>query len=283
MTNIKYALHRLGNENAAGITDLKESIGHPLDPNCCTILLCTAGMATVSTNFQKRIMKKGDAVFIFTDIVFVTIEVSDTFSALYVSLSEEVMEEVFYKITPTSFWYFIYDHVILHLSENQFMLLHTWYQQTKWIIDECAQEYKLTLLRNNIHSLFMAIDSEAKEKNIGINDHYKRDQTWAILGKFASLLAEHCHQHREVSFYADKLCITPDYLYKLAYKGIEQSPKEIIEQMIIVEIKTYLSNTNLSIKSIAGEMNFEDPSYMCRFFRRHTGSSPTEYRNIYLK
>lgn len=64
---------------------------------------------------------------------------------------------------------------------------------------------------------------------------------------------------------------------------MEQSPKEIIEQMIIVEIKTYLSNTNLSIKNIAAEMNFEDPSYMCRFFRRHTGSSPTEYRNIYLK
>ena len=81
MTNIKYALHRPGNENAAGTTDLKESIGHPLDPNCCTILLCTAGVATVSTNFQKRILKKGDVVFIFTDIVFVTIEVSDTFSA----------------------------------------------------------------------------------------------------------------------------------------------------------------------------------------------------------
>lgn len=114
--------------------------------------------------FSKADNEKGDAVFIFTDIVFVTIEVSDTFSALYVSLSEEVMEEVFYKITPTSFWYFIYDHVILHLSENQFMLLHTWYQQTKWIIDECAQEYKLTLLRNNIHSLLWLSTVKRKKK-----------------------------------------------------------------------------------------------------------------------
>lgn len=57
------------------------------------------------------------------------------------------------------------------------------------------------------------------------------------------------------------------------------SPKEVIDQQIIVEIKTYLLNTDLSVKNIASELNFEDPSYMCRFFRRMTGVSPISYRN----
>lgn len=43
-------------------------------------------------------------------------------------------------------------------------------------------------------------------------------------------------------------------------------------------IKTYLSSTDLSVKNIANELNYEDASYLCRFFRRMTGMSPLEYR-----
>ena len=112
-----------------------------------------------------------------------------------------------------------------------------------------------------------------------MNDQVKKDRSWIILRKFAVLLSEYCHISRDVKFYADKLCITPDYLYKLTQKGMEMSPKEIIDQQIIIEIKTYLTNTDLSVKNIAAELHFDDSSYMCRFFRRLTGVSPTEYRN----
>ena len=104
-----------------------------------------------------------------------------------------------------------------------------------------------------------------------MNDQVKKDRSWIILRKFAVLLSEYCHISRDVKFYADKLCITPDYLYKLTKKAMEMSPKEIIDQQIIIEIKTYLTNTDLSVKNIAAELHFDDSSYMCRFFHRLTG------------
>ena len=86
MTSIKYSLCPDGQQYAAGKTNLKESIGHPLNTNGCTILICTSGSAIVSTNFQRQVMKKGDATILFYDIVFETIRVSESFSALYISL-----------------------------------------------------------------------------------------------------------------------------------------------------------------------------------------------------
>lgn len=279
MTSIKYSLCPDGQQYAAGKTNLKESIGHPLNTNGCTILICTSGSAIVSTNFQRQVMKKGDATILFYDIVFETIRVSESFSALYISLPNEAIESTMYKMTSISFWDFMYAYPICHTSEQQYELLYSWYQQTKWIIEEYNPEYRLSLLSNNFYNLLMGVENEVKKITVTMNDQVKKDRGWIILRKFAVLLSEYCHISRDVKFYADKLCITPDYLYKLTQKGMEMSPKGIIDQQIIIEIKTYLTNTDLSVKNIAAKLHFDDSSYMCRFFRRLTGFSPTEYRN----
>lgn len=53
----------------------------------------------------------------------------------------------------------------------------------------------------------------------------------------------------------------------------------MIDRQIIMEMKHILTTTDLSIKEIANQFHFETSSYMGRYFRRHTGMSPTEYRN----
>ena len=59
------------------------------------------------------------------------------------------------------------------------------------------------------------------------------------------------------------------------------SPKEILDRQTVTEIKTYLVNTDVPVKSIADELHFEDVSYMCRYFRRMTGMSPMDYRKSF--
>ena len=68
-------------------------------------------------------------------------------------------------------------------------------------------------------------------------------------------------------------------IYKTCNKVQHQTPKEIIDNFTANEIKQYLSDTDLSVKDIARKFNFEDPSYMARFFRRMTGLAPLDFRN----
>ena len=191
MTSIKYSLCPDGQQYAAGKTNLKESIGHPLNTNGCTILICTSGSTIVSTNFQRQVMKKGDATILFYDIVFETIRVSESFSALYISLPNEAIESTMYKMTSISFWDFMYAYPICHTSEQQYELLYSWYQQTKWIIEEYNPEYRLSLLSNNFYNLLMGVENEVKKITVTMNDQVKKDRSWIILGKFAEIGRAH--------------------------------------------------------------------------------------------
>ena len=139
----------------------------------------------------------------------------------------------------------------------------------------CKSLYKL--LRNNIYNLFMAMDGDMTQGGMGSNKAISRSRTLII--RFLKLVAQHFRTNREVSFYAEQLCITTTYLYKLTHRRWNLSPKELIDQQTICEIKTLLSGTDMSVKEIAAMLHFEDTPYMCRYFRHRTGLSPTEYRN----
>lgn len=62
---------------------------------------------------------------------------------------------------------------------------------------------------------------------------------------------------------------------------MNDTPKGLIERQVMLEMKMLLETTDMSVKEIAGYLNFEDGSYMCRFFKRHTGISLIEYRRIH--
>lgn len=92
---------------------------------------------------------------------------------------------------------------------------------------------------------------------------------------------EHCASQREVSFYADKLCISTKYLTGICKAVTGDSAKKIIDDFAILEIKVLLQSTELTVQEIADRLVFPDQSYLGRYFKRHEGMSPKEYQSKY--
>ena len=92
---------------------------------------------------------------------------------------------------------------------------------------------------------------------------------------------EHCASQREVSFYADKLCISTKYLTGICKAVTGDSAKKIIDDFAILEIKVLLQSTELTVQEIADRLGFPDQSYLGRYFKRHEGMSPKEYQSKY--
>lgn len=265
-----------------GFTDLKESGGQLIDTNGCTVLLVTAGYAVVEINFRRHALSRGDAVFLFYDDVFTLNRSSAQFSVQFISITYEAVENAFYTLTSVSFWDFLYEKPVLRTNREQWLLLNGWKQQIEWIVGAEESPYRDELLRSSMLNLFMAVHTEIIRSG-NEPSSADRNRGWLLAMRFWKMVVKHCGEHRDVQFYAARLCISTPYLYKLTHKVMQASPKELIDQQIVSQIKTCLANTDYSVGQIAADFHFDDVSYFCRFFRRMTGLSPVEFRNGFQK
>lgn len=98
-----------------------------------------------------------------------------------------------------------------------------------------------------------------------------------INGFIHAVEAEYMLRH-EVEYYADKLCITPNYLNKIVRQSLGTTAKAYIHQKLFVEAKRLLSYTILSVTEIAEWLHFDSASHFVRFFRKHADMTPLQYR-----
>lgn len=102
----------------------------------------------------------------------------------------------------------------------------------------------------------------------------------SIFQQFISLVNAHSKSERNVSFYAGKLCLTPRYLNTVIRQASHQTVMDWINQSIILEAKVLLKHSNLLVYQISDELNFPNPSFFCKFFKRITGMTPQEYQKL---
>lgn len=99
-----------------------------------------------------------------------------------------------------------------------------------------------------------------------------------VFQRFIALVNEYCTQERTVSFYADKLCLTPRYLNTIIRQVSQQTVMEWINQAVTLEAQVLLKHSDLMVYQIAEELHFPNPSFFCKFFKRMTGMTPQEYQ-----
>jgi len=100
-----------------------------------------------------------------------------------------------------------------------------------------------------------------------------------LYNAFVSLVAEHYREAHDVSFYADKLCITTRYLSQITDRAVGKSPKQIIADYLMSEARSYLETTRLTVQEIADKLGFSSQALFCKFFRNQAAVSPSEYRS----
>lgn len=116
-----------------------------------------------------------------------------------------------------------------------------------------------------------------------LNEHPEEDK--AVLSRpeeyfrrFTALLGEHYLQERSVAFYARKLCITPKYLTTMVKHVSGKSASDWIDSYVIMEAKTLLKYSHMSVQEISYSLNFPNQSFFGSYFKRNTGMSPSQYK-----
>lgn len=112
------------------------------------------------------------------------------------------------------------------------------------------------------------------DKQLGVNNQYGLQ-----LLRFKELVEEYYAQGYTVKDYANALGISTKTLSTITKSVVDRSPSILISERLVLEAKRLLKFTPLQIGEVAYKIGFEDASYFAKFFKRHVGHSPKEYRN----
>lgn len=99
-----------------------------------------------------------------------------------------------------------------------------------------------------------------------------------VFEQFLDLVNEHCKQHHTLDFYADRLCITQRYLGTLVRQASGTTAKDWIDRAIISEAKVGLKHSDATVAQLADTLGFPNAAFFCKFFKRLTGMTPTQYQ-----
>lgn len=101
-----------------------------------------------------------------------------------------------------------------------------------------------------------------------------------VCGKFLELVREHHRSERGMAFYARELSLTPKYLSKLVKQASGRSGPQWIDSMVVMEAKHMLKYSRKSIGEIVAYLHFPSPGVFSKYFKTHTGMTPSEYRKV---
>lgn len=242
--------------------------------------ICTNGTAVIKVFSISRKIAPNDLITILPLQLVQMREVSDDFSMIFFKINKVMFLDVMSglgKITP-DFFFYMQKNFQIHLEDNDVKRFLAFCHMIDFRENNedsfFWRETVLHLLRIYYWDFYVHFQKVTRGKK----KPYLNSNKENIAFKFSMLAFEHFKTHREISFYAEKLCITPLYLTKVIQEVKGQSPREVITDYVIVEIKKLLRNADLDIKEVVRQTGFSNQSSMSRFFRHQTGMSPSEYR-----
>ena len=137
-------------------------------------------------------------------------------------------------------------------------------------------EYNLETVSSLIAAQMYHYDTLFRQFSDRQQNTKSREQT--IFDRFIYLVNQHAQREHQIAFYAGKMCLTERYLGTVIRQASGVTAKEWIDRAIVTRIKVELRNTSKTIAQISEEMNFPNPSFFNKYFKRRTEMTPAEYR-----
>ena len=162
--------------------------------------------------------------------------------------------------------------VVTNIINGMFSLLKVYFDQS-----ECTCISQLVLCQ--LKAFFIGFHEYLQRNPQYRPDEVKSYRVRELFNRFMMLLESDYKISRDVNYYAEKMNISSKYLTNIVSQVTGHTPKTIIDQYVILQLKMHLKRTTQSIKEMAWEFHFADVSFFCRYFKKHTGLTPQQIRS----
>jgi len=152
------------------------------------------------------------------------------------------------------------------------------FQQMETELSNTKDNYQSDILQNQLHNLLLHSDRERRKQNF---TEVKKGADLDYVMLFKDLLESQFTKQKLVSNYAGQLRVTEKRLNQATSKILDKSPKQMIDERIMLEAKRLLAHTSESVKEIGFTLGFDEPTNFIKYFRKHHNSTPVEFRESF--
>lgn len=256
----------------------KKYLNMPFRIRFTMILLCQNGYIKIRIHMKEYTLTRGSMLLIMEGTIGECLEFSDDIKFLMMAFSNR------FKVMETGFRpsMEILDNVAkkacLKLSEREIDDITAIYNIMRHRMEESGFQAAEELATSCLTTFFYYISQHFTEAVISKTHPSGRAEN--IHNDFLELVENNSLNHRDLVFYADKLCITPKYLSRMVRETSGRSPKEWINIRVMLEAKVLLRDQSRSIQEISERLGFPNQSFFGTFFKKINGISPSAYRSI---
>lgn len=240
------------------------------------ICYCQRGEIEMLVNLNPVTVGSDSQLILLPNSIVKTKKVSSNILLNIIEINESLFRDVSAHISPL-FFRMLRTIPCIKLSPESKKAVNSFILLAKGIYKDTDNLYRQQIIRSALNA-YMLYTYDRYQRFYYTDEMNIESTRSKIFDSFIDLLHHNCNTQREVTFYADKLCISTKYLTDICHKVTGVSAKKIIDNFAILQIKILLHNPQLTMQDIAHQMDFPDQSYLGRYFKRFEGISPSSFR-----
>lgn len=248
----------------------------PCRIKACLFVLCTKGELSATVNFIQLRVKANDFVTLLPNSYIQIGDISDDIQLYVVGFSYEFTGHSNFIKLLNKYYYSIIQHPALPLPAR----ISGLYEQYYRLLQKSCILSNLAANREMLFPVFSLILQSCARlyQHYALTNEILSNRDREICRKFITLALHHHQQEHSVAFYAQACNVTLPHFCSTIKRAVGRTALDIINHLLIANAKEHLNITDVPIKQIAFELGFVNPSHFNRFFRKHTGMTPQQYR-----
>lgn len=263
-------------------TSLADWASEPCVTDYGALLLCRQGRAVLQVNFSMWTLTPGAVISIFPNDV-VRLSVNDnaddgqSFEVEMLRYDASLLREASLQLEQTVYASLREDRCqtnspkVSAIVSRIFDLLHAY-------LDDGATACASQLVLFQLKAFFMGYHDYLQHHPQAMVDDGASYRVRELFNKFMMLVERDFRLSRDVAYYARQMHITPKYLTTIVRSITRETPKHVIDHYTVLQLKLAIASGRQSMKEIAYAFNFNDTSFLNRYFKRHTGRLPMSLR-----
>ena len=252
------------------------SPSYPFKLTFTLVMFCLRGTMRVRLQLKEYILSENDVLVVLPGTIGECLEVSAEAEVAIIGLSGHRLWKGQQSSLNMAFLRFLTATPLIHVSSAQMEECMTLYRLIRKKMEQPGYKFKLEAIAGYLQVFFYngcqwLLEYDRQQV------HKVESRQEKLFEDFLELVQTHYRAHRNMCFYAEKLCLTPKYLSQVIWEVSDRHAPDWIRDYVILEAKALLKSGQYTVQQVGDLLNFANASFFGKYFKAAVGCTPRKY------